>query len=260
MRIKSYKTRLLLPPKDDLFSAIKAAVRSIPENSVLAVASKVVAIWQGRCVDKTGADKTALVESEADLYLPREFSPGGFVIHAIKNNLLAPTAGIDAGNGDGYYILWPKHPHEAAKKICLWAKKNYRTKNLGVVITDSHSTPMRRGTVGISLGYYGFSPMKDYRGQKDIFGRKLLITQANVADALAAAGVFAMGEGKEMTPIAVISNLPDAIFSKYRSAKRYSSLEVPMNEDLYGPFLKNAPWKRGKQAKGNTTDYPIIRP
>jgi F420-0:gamma-glutamyl ligase len=52
MRIKAIKTRLIKLPKDDLFEAISSSIKALPESSILAIASKVVSVHQGRCVLK----------------------------------------------------------------------------------------------------------------------------------------------------------------------------------------------------------------
>ena len=88
MKIQPIKTRVLTPPQDDLLSAIREAVLSVPEKSVVAITSKVVSVWQGRCIPKDQVpDKDQLIIAEADKYLPREAAPGGWVMHTIKNNL-----------------------------------------------------------------------------------------------------------------------------------------------------------------------------
>ena len=50
MKITSVKTDIVRPPKSDLLAAITGALPSLPEKSVVVVTSKVVSIWQGRCV------------------------------------------------------------------------------------------------------------------------------------------------------------------------------------------------------------------
>jgi F420-0:gamma-glutamyl ligase len=76
--------------------------------------------------------------------------------------------------------------------------------NLGIILTDSHWTPLRRGTTGISVGLYGFQALLDYRGRPHIFGRPLVATHANRADAMAAAAVGLMGEAAECVPAAIV--------------------------------------------------------
>jgi putative folate metabolism gamma-glutamate ligase len=248
MFIKTIKTRVLVPPQDDLLSAIQKSLPKIQEGSVIAVTSKVVSIWQGRCVPvKKYPDRDKLIAEEADKYLPREFVPGAWCIQSIKNNLLIPSAGIDESNANHHYILWPRDPSSAAKKIWQWLRRTYRVKKIGVIITDSHTIPLRRGVLGISLAHYGFLPLKDYRGTPDIFGRELQMTQTNITDGLAAAAVMLMGEGSECTPLAVIEDVPWIKFvdRPVKSRKPFSSLEIKTKEDLYYPLIAAVPWRKG---------------
>src|SRR5437016_1105617 len=110
MIIQSIKTRILNPPKDDLLNVIAASLNSLPENSVLVITSKVLSIWQERCVSMppqpTKDDKDMLVRREADFYLPRDLVPSAWVMHTLKNNVFIPSAGIDESNAAGHYILW----------------------------------------------------------------------------------------------------------------------------------------------------------
>jgi putative folate metabolism gamma-glutamate ligase len=252
MFIKTIKTRVLLPPRDDLLDAIKKSLPKLKEGSVVAVTSKVVSIWQGRCVPVSEyPDRDKLIAEEADEYLPREFVPGAWCIQSIKNNLLIPSAGIDESNANHHYILWPRGSNAVAKKIWQWLRKTYRVKKVGVIITDSHTIPLRRGVLGISLAHYGFSPLKDYRGTPDIFGRELQMTQTNITDGLAAAAVMLMGEGSERTPLAVIEDVPWIKFVNrpVKSTKPFSSLEIKTKEDLYYPLIAAVPWRKGGGVK-----------
>ncbi len=252
MIITPIHTRLLVPPNDDLLAVIRSALPRLKENSILVITSKVVSIWQGRAVarEKT-EDKDALIIKEADHYLPRDVVPGKWIMHTIKNNIFIPTAGVDASNANDYYILWPDKPYETARELWKWIRKTYTVKNVGVIITDSHSIPLRRGTVGISVAHYGFTPIRDYRKKKDLFGRRFHGTQSNLVDGLAAAAVVTMGEGEESTPLALIQDLPSITFrtTPWRPQKPYSSLEVPWKEDIYRPFFGAVPWKKGKSGK-----------
>lgn len=251
MIIRPIKTRKLIPPKDNLFAAIRGAIKKIPERSVLAVTSKIVSIYEGRCVAvKDVKDKDTLIMSEADHYVARD-KKTRWVIHTLTHNLFIPTAGIDESNANGFYILWPKNPSLSAREIYAWVCKTYGVKDVGVVITDSHSIPLRRGVMGISLSHYGFAPLNDYRGTKDLFGRDFHVSQTNVADGLAAAAVLAMGEGSEQTPVAVITDIPFVKFQSHPAAlkKEFSSFEIPMKQDMYAPFFSRIKWRKGGGGK-----------
>ena len=251
MIIKAIKTRKFRPPKDNLWELLLSNLPQLKENTIVAVASKIVSINEGRCIpfDKV-ANKDELVISEAEKYLPRNLVPGEWVMHTLKHNTFLPSAGIDESNALGHYILWPKDPDKSAKEIHKFLKNKFGLKNLGVIITDSHSVPLRRGVIGLALSFYGFWPLKDYRGELDIFGRELVYSQTNLPDGLAAAAVLAMGEGGEQTPLALVTDVPVVKFGTPRpSSKKFSSFKVKPQEDLYRPFFKALPWKKGRGGK-----------
>lgn len=228
------RTRPLLPPQDDLWNALDPALPPLHEGDVLAVTSKVVAIHQGRCVAaNTVADKEELVAREAEHWLPRASSKYGITL-AIKGNTLIASAGIDASNARGHYVLWPSDPWGAARDIAIRLKAKHGLSRLGVVLTDSHCIPLRRGTVGISISCFGFEPLFDYRGRPDIFGRPLEVTMSNQADAMTAAAVGLMGEGAECIPAVIIRNWPGLTFS---DADHRKDFLIPPDEDIFAPLL-----------------------
>lgn len=242
MLVKTVKTRALIPPKDDLLSVIKESILNLKENSIIVVTSKVVSIWEGRCVKISAVkSKDDLIKQEADLYLDKEASKYDVML-TIKNNILIPTAGIDESNADDHYILWPENPFLSAKKIYDFIKKQYGLKAFGIIISDSHTTPLRTGIIGIGIAYYGFNPLRNYIGKKDIFGRELKMSQTNIADSLATAAVYAMGEGAEQMPLAVIEDAGDIKFTD--SPVKKDLLRIDIKEDIYYPVLKSVKWKK----------------
>lgn len=250
MVIKAIKTRKFLPPKDDLYGLL-SAIKILPENSVVAVTSKVVSIGEGRCIPVTSIDKDELIIREADKYLPRDLVPNKWTMYTLKNNMLVAAAGIDESNASGSYVLWPKNPELSAKKIWQYLRKKFLLKNLGVIITDSRVLPLRRGVVGMAISYFGFKPLKDYRGTKDLFGRKFEMETSDIPDSLATAAVLEMGEGAECQPIAIISDVPyiEFIQKKYSPKNADFSFEIPEKEDLFYPFLSSVKWKKGGSGK-----------
>ncbi len=247
MIIKAIKTRPFLPPRDDLLSLIKESfsTQALKEKSILVITSKIVSIWQGRCVKADSIkNKDNLIKKEADFYLDRSKVPNRYVMLTMKQNLLIPTAGIDESNANGYFILWPRAPYKVAKQIYAFIKKNYHLNDFGIIISDSHCIPLRWGTIGIALAYYGFNPLKDYRGTKDIFGRVMKMTQSNIADSIAAAAVLIMGEGDEQTPIAIIEDIDTVEFKKFDSVNS-NPLIINRYDDIYAPLLNAIKWKRG---------------
>lgn len=246
MIIKAIRTRILVPPQDDLFSLLAESFSefNLKEKSIITVTSKVVSIWQGRCIKRSKKiRKDELTKKEADLYLERSETPKNYVMLTMKDGVLIPASGIDESNANGYYILWPERPFLAAKKIYNFFTEKYNIKNLGIIITDSHCTPLRSGVMGFGLSYYGFYPLRDYRGKKDIFGRELKMSQTNIVDSLSAAAVFAMGEGNEQTPVAVIEDVGDVRFGKF-DFKKPDPIKINPKDDIYFPLLKDIKWKK----------------
>lgn len=244
MLIFPVKTGIVRPPRDDLLAHIREAKFALCEHDIVAVTSKVVSIWQGRCILIADVpDKDVLIKREAERFIERRHVPGQRAILTLKQNTLIASAGIDASNADGHYVLWPEKPQETARFLLAWFKKEYHLRKLGCIITDSRSTPLRRGAIGFALAWAGLEPLYDYRRTKDIFGREFMMEQTNIADALAAAAVLVMGEGKEQTPIAVIRNAPHVKPGEKR--KSPDAFHVPPSEDLFAPLIQKGPWRKG---------------
>jgi F420-0:gamma-glutamyl ligase len=242
MNIKPFKIEILRPPQDDLLSKIKNSKITLQEGDVIALSSKVVAIHQGRCVARDGTDKDALIKAEADLYLDRSETPGGFVMHTIINNTFIPNSGIDPFAN--YYVLWPTKPQETAQELLEWFKKEYGIKTLYLVLTDSHSVFLRRGVVGMAIAWAGFDPLYDNRLTPDLLGVAGGGSQTNLPDSIAAAAVLVMGEANEQTPLVRLRDVP-YIGADYVAHKQTAtSFEVSKEEDIFAPFL-NVEWKKG---------------
>ena len=241
MHIKTYKTHVITP-KDSLFQLIDAYLPKLEEQSIFVITTKIISLCEGSIVRKEEvASKEALIQQSADAYLDEETFHS--IQLTIKNNILIPSAGIDESNGNGVYILYPKDIQQSATLIWEYVRQRDNLQELGILITDSHTTPMRRGVMGIGLGWCGFKPLYNYIGKPDCFGTPLRVTMGNNLDSLAAAAVFCMGEANEQTPFAVITDAPKIEFqTQPPTDAEVQGLSIPMDEDLYAPLLKNAPW------------------
>lgn len=248
MNVNVIKTRKFLPPRDDMWNLIKESIKEVRENSVICITSKVVSIGEGRCIPKKEvADKDALVIKQSDMYLPR--ADWHHRLHTITNGILVGSSGVDESNANDHYILWPEDPDQSAKNIWNFLRRTYKLKNVGVILTDSNAVPLKRGIVGHTIAFWGFSHLRNYVGQKDIFGRKLKFSRSNIPDSLAAFAVYLMGEGNEQTPIVIFEDLPNLKFtskSHQHESKRFSSWKVPVSEDLFRPFLQSVKWHKNK--------------
>lgn len=216
------------------------------DGSIVAITSKIVSIAEGQVIKKSSIrDKLDLVVAEADLILKEE-SPRYGIHLTIKNNILIPAAGIDESNAWGeYYILYPEDVMKSASQIWKIIKSLRTLQSLGIIITDSHVTPMRRGTVGIGLGWCGFQPVYNYIGTPDLDGLPMKVTQSNLLDSLASSAVLCMGEGSEQSPIAIIEQPPKVTFVNTPPTEtEVAHMAITMEDDLYGPLLKAAPWEQ----------------
>lgn len=191
-----------------------------------------------------------LITREADQYLERSETPGGFVMHTITNGTLIPNAGIDPFGG--HYVLWPEDPMKSAQELLAWLKNEYGREHLYVIVTDSRSTLMRRGVVGIAIGWAGFSPVYDNRLRRDLLGERSGGSQTNIPDALAAAAVFVMGEANEGTPLVRIRNAPYVQEAGHVRKEANSSYLFPMSEDIFAPFLTRPSWKSAQDRSSDT--------
>jgi coenzyme F420-0:L-glutamate ligase len=246
MIVNPIKTRLVMPGSISLLDLIIESIEEIPENSIIAVTSKVVAICEGRIVPKEGTDFEALIESEAEYYLPKKQSGQGH--RTIAKHTLVSGAGIDESNVKDSYVLLPKDPQKSANEIREGLRHHYKVKDLGVIITDSVSTPLRLGASGAVLGWSGFKALKDYRGTPDLFGRPFKVSRASIAGGLAATATLVMGEGDEQTPIAIVEEVPFVEFEDQNPTEDELKYIIDsFDDDIFSPLLKGVEWKKGKQ-------------
>lgn len=244
MKIRTLKTRPITY-KDSLFQIIDTYIPPLQEKEILVITSKIISLCEGSVVAKNpDISKEELIRQSADAYLNIQSEPSSHGVQlTIKNNILIPSAGIDESNGNGMYILYPENIQESATTIWEHIRNRDKIKALGIIITDSHTTPMRRGVIGIGLGWCGFKPLYSYIGKPDCFDVPLRVTMVNVLDALAVASVFCMGEGNEQTPFSIIADAPKIEFQDNPpTIEEINELSIPMAEDLYAPLLNNGQW------------------
>ena len=241
MKIHSIKTHRI-EKNESIFEILDQYVTSLAENSVLAITSKILSLTQGKVVDKDKADKYKLIRQESDAILETDHNPYGFHL-TLKNGILIPSAGIDESNVNNVYVLYPENIQLAAAEIWEHLKSKHNIQNLGILITDSHTTIMRCGVTGIALGWCGFEPLYSYVGKSDLYENPLRVTQLNIVDALAVTAVFVMGEGNEQTPLAILSDIPKITFQdRPPTSEEEISLSIPMEDDLYAPLLQSVKW------------------
>jgi coenzyme F420-0:L-glutamate ligase len=216
---------------DVALKALSGQNLSLEDGDVLVFASKIVAFMQCRIVklDDVKPSRKALELAEkfsikgevAELILREADVVYGGVEKAVltlKNHVLTVNAGIDNKNAPlNHVALWPEKLKETAKQLReeIFQKTG---RNVAVMIVDSGLIPLRRGTVGLALAVAGFKPIVDFRGQRDLYGKEIIITQHAVAQDLASAAHLLMGEAVEETPIVLVKGAP-----------------IKFDEGVYGP-------------------------
>lgn len=243
MKISSIKTDKLVPRESvSIFDVLDQNIKEFSDHTILVVTSKIIAICEGSVVPIKGTDKKKLIRREAQMYLPPSKSKYDITL-TIRGSLLLPSAGIDESNGSGYYILWPSDSQKSANSIRDYLSKRFDVNNIGVLITDSTTSPLRWGTTGTTVAHSGFLGINDYIGKPDIFGKLLKMTKVNVHDALSAASVVLMGESNEQTPLALIEDVPFVEFQNRNPTKEeLADLVISMEDDIYAPILTSVDW------------------
>lgn len=251
----------LIRQGDDLADIIVKSLYTdsiqLQNGDILVLAQKIVSKSEGRMVNLATVEPSARA---LELAGPTEKDPRvielilresneilrmrhGAIIVEHKLGFVCANAGIDHSNvslevseasGDlgglspeDWVLLLPEHPDRSADGIRREIKAATNIQ-IGVLIIDSHGRAWREGTVGAAIGISGLPGLLDLRGQPDMFGFRLRITQVGVADELAAAASLVMGQAAEGTPIVHVRGFP------YPLRKgNLSELLRPKEQDLF---------------------------
>lgn len=208
-----------------LVDCLDTAELALQDGDVLAISSKYAAISQGRVVNMADiivseraaalAERYAMNPHMVELVIREANHVFGGIVHEYNgthggflltqsDGIISANAGLDRSNiPAGKVVLFPKEPYRTAAEI----RQKLRDRldiNLGIVLTDSWLMPGRAGTTGVALATAGFLPVRDVRGDADLFGNPMQVTQVGVADTLAISAQMVMGETDQATPFALI--------------------------------------------------------
>lgn len=240
----------LIRAGDDLCALIIAALAQagleVGDGDIFVVAQKAVSKAQGRAVDlatvtpsseahalaaEVGKD-ARLVEVILSESVRVVRKRPGLLIVEHRGGWIMANAGIDQSNvpteaGAEPVLLLPKDCDSAAESL-RGALTEHFAKRLGVVINDSFGRAWRRGTVGVALGAAGIPALWNMRGQPDLNGRPLKVTETGFADEVAAAASLLMGQADEGRPVVLVSG-----FAPSEAAIAARALIRPAAEDLF---------------------------
>ena len=131
-----------------------------------------------------------------------------FILSELPFGHIGVRAGVDQSNiEDGMIIFLPPDPMNAADSVRSEIK-NISGKDIGVIITDTCGRSFRRGQTGNAIGWSGMTAIRDFRGDVDLFGHVLKITEEAVVDEIAGFANFVMGESNNGVPAVVFRNCP----------------------------------------------------
>jgi len=129
-----------------------------------------------------------------------------FILSEVAGGHVGVRAGVDQSNiDDENVILLPPDPMAEAAAI----REEFSAvsgKDVGVIITDTCGRAFRRGQTGNAIGWSGMNAIRDYRGDTDLFGHTLKITEEAVVDELAGIANFVMGESNNGVPAVILRN------------------------------------------------------
>ena len=213
---------------DIIVKALQENTIALEVDDILVIAQKIVSKAEGRTVnlarvtpssravelaEKTEKDArlVELILQESNEVIRTRL---GTIIVEHKLGFVCANAGIDHSNVAGpgnateeLVLMLPEEPDRSAQTIRQQIESQ-TGKRIGILIIDSHGRAWRNGTVGIAIGIAGLPGLQDLRGEPDLFGFTLRITQVGVADELAAAASLVMGQASEGTPLVHVRGFP----------------------------------------------------
>jgi len=212
-------------PGDDLAALVLTQLDDAPEDGdVFVIAQKVISRTEGRLMRWTEIEPSARAVEIAPLakkdprlveLILRESNEvvrlhEGVLIVEQRAGWVCANAGIDRSNvppGDGQVAaLLPSDADASARNF---AARMYELtdKTVAVIVNDSHGRAWREGSTGVAIGVAGIKPLKDARGQRDLYGYELQTSVIGFADEIAAAASLLMGQTDEGIPVVIVRGL-----------------------------------------------------
>lgn len=238
----------IVKPGDNLGALISAAAKQngnpIKNHDVVVVTHVVVSRAENRLVnlDKVVPSEFAknlasrLNKDPALIEVVLRESRGirrigdGVLITETRHGFVCANSGVDKSNiaGGRTVAPLPADPDASAARI---RKEIHEASgsNVAVIVSDTFGRPLRMGETNVAIGVAGLKPIRDRRGEKDLFGYTLRVKQTAVADELASAAELVIGQADEGIPAAIIRGY------KYSRSKNPKATELirPRDKDLF---------------------------
>jgi coenzyme F420-0:L-glutamate ligase/coenzyme F420-1:gamma-L-glutamate ligase len=154
----------------------------------------------------------------------------GKLITESKHGFICANSGVDRSNmpGERNVVLLPENPDASAENVRKEIRKLTGC-NVAVIVSDTNGRPFREGEINVAIGVAGLKPIRDRRGEKDLFGYVLRVKRTAIADELASAAELVIGQADEGIPVAIIRGYK---FPKSRVA-RATELIRQRDKDLF---------------------------
>jgi coenzyme F420-0:L-glutamate ligase/coenzyme F420-1:gamma-L-glutamate ligase len=154
----------------------------------------------------------------------------GKLITESKHGFICANSGVDRSNmpGERNVVLLPENP-DASAEIIRKEIKELTGRSVAVIVSDTNGRPFREGEINVAIGAAGLKPIRDRRGEKDLFGYVLRVKRTAIADELASAAELVIGQADEGIPVAIIRGYK---FPKSRVA-RATELIRQRDKDLF---------------------------
>ncbi|MDD1716177.1 MAG: coenzyme F420-0:L-glutamate ligase, partial [Methanolinea sp.] len=220
IRVEGVRGLPLIRKGDDLASLIHERV-PLQDGDIVCIASSVYSKAKGhtrllgeitpgaraiRIAERTREDPRfiqAVLDSSTDILLEYPF-----VLSEVSCGHVGVRAGVDQSNIEGgMIILLPPDPMAAAAEV-RGRIREVSGRSVGVIITDTCGRSFRRGQTGHAIGWAGIPAIRDFRGDTDLFGHVLKITEEAVVDEIAGFANFVMGESNNGVPAVVFHHCP----------------------------------------------------
>ncbi len=197
----------------------------LADGDILVLAQKIVSKSENRFLDLAtvqpgdSAREHAATCLKDPRFVQAVLDESSAVVRCVPNVLIVrhrlgftlANAGIDQSNieagGREMVLLLPRDPDHSAARLRQQLRDSLGVA-VGVVISDSFGRPWRLGTTGVCIGCAGVEPIRDQRGQRDLHGRTLQVTQPAIGDQIAGAACLLMGEAAEGRPLVVMRGFP----------------------------------------------------
>jgi len=154
----------------------------------------------------------------------------GKLITETNHGFICANSGVDRSNVPGIrkVALLPENPDRSARRIRQRIKR-LTGKDVAVIISDTHGRPLRNGEINVAIGVSGINPIRDRRGEKDLFGYVLRVKRMAIADELCSAAELVIGQASEAIPVAIIRGYA---YPKSEKAKA-TALIRPKEKELF---------------------------